>query len=66
MFNHTIDTIKFQCQKSVRKSMNSSFDDIHDEDSVLSVTACDKAVKMKVMMFCVTDCVAQNNGVVNT
>lgn len=46
--------------------MNSSFDDIHDEDSVLSVTACDKAVKMKVMMFCVTDCVAQNNGVVNT
>lgn len=65
-FDQTIGPIKFQCQKDIRKSMNNTWEmDMHDEDSVLKVTTCDRAVQMKAMMFCTIDCVAQKMGVVS-
>lgn len=68
-FNQTLLPLKNQCQKDIRKMMKdninpSSFGNIENEDAVLKVSACDQTIRMKTLMFCTMDCVAQKLGMV--
>lgn len=40
-------------------SSSSSWGGIENEDAVLRVNTCDQSMRMKAIMFCTMDCVAQ-------